>query len=470
MAAVSTRRAASIAPFVTRLCVLALCSVLSAGTEVLLAAPAMGATEPRFSAQVFSRGDAEHMVAVDVNRDGITDLVTSRDLSGAVSVRLGVGDGSLRTRVVHRGPDLVNDIDAADVNGDASPDLLLTTNDQRGSIVVLLNDGAGGFRRGGRYASAGHAREAVAVDVNRDGSVDVLVAHAQPTDLSVLLGAGTGSFAAPAHYDGDGGLEMVAGDLNGDGALDVAVNSLVGERLVAVRLGDGHGGFGPEQGVGRRSPGRPAVGIGPGEVSSVALADLNRDDVLDLVVPQRGPNFTRIMSVFLGRSDGTFGAPSEYAMNSQPDDAAIADFDGDGAADIATVGLSSRIALRSGRGDGTLGPAMFFAAGMWGPLVVADFNLDARPDLAAAGLFGVNIFLNWTGLPAPPCAVPGLMRKRHRAARRAIARAGCRVGRTDHRYSRDIPRNRVIAQRPPRGSVLPSQARVELVISRGPRR
>ena len=43
---------------------------------------------------------------------------------------------------------------------------------------------------------------------------------------------------------------------------------------------------------------------------------------------------------------------------------------------------------------------------------VADFNLDGRPDIALApgdafgDLCSVGVFLNWTGLPAPPCIVP----------------------------------------------------------------
>jgi hypothetical protein len=463
----------SAALLVRRCCALVLSGVLSAGTEVLLTASA-DAAGPRFSAQVYSRGEADHMVGADVNGDGITDLVTLGGLSDDLSVRLGVGDGSLRPPVTHPGP-IASDLDAADVNGDTSPDLLVTTSERRGSVLVMLNDGAGRFRRAGRYTVAdpvggAAVRGAAAVDVNHDGSVDMLVTHFDPTDLSVLLGTGTGSFAAPVQYEGDGAHDVAAGDLNGDGALDVALPSVAGKRLVAVRLGDGRGGFGPERGVGRRSRGRPSVGIAAGEASTVKLADLNRDGVLDLLVPQDQPYFTRIMAVFLGRGDGTFGAASKYVMNTQTDDTAVADFDGDGIVDVATVGRFSRIALRSGRGDGTLGPAAFFAAGRYGPLIVADFNRDGRPDLAATGLYGVSLYLNWTGLPAPPCAVPGLVRKRHRAARRAIARAGCRVGRTGRRYSRDIPSNRVIAQDPPRGSVLPSHGRVDLAISRGPRR
>jgi hypothetical protein len=217
-------------------------------------------------------------------------------------------------------------------------------------------------------------------------------------------------------------------------------------------------------------PAVPAPAAEAVEASSVALVDLNRDGNLDLIVPQDGPYFTRAMSVFLGRGDGTFGTPSDYAMNLQPNPAAIADFDGDGAADVATVGIPSRIAVRGGLGDGLFGPATFFTAGMWGPLIAADFNSDGRPDLAATGLFGANLFLNWTGLQTPQCAVPALTHKRHQAATRAIDGAGCSVGRSPHRYSRDVARNRVIAQRPPRGSVLASHGRVDLVISLGARR
>ena len=59
---------------------------------------------------------------------------------------------------------------------------------------------------------------------------------------------------------------------------------------------------------------------------------------------------------------------------------------------------------------------------------------------------------------------------RLKGAKRDLKASGCRLGHVRHRYSRKVPRNLVIAQRPGQGAVLPSHARVDLIVSRGPPR
>ena len=68
------------------------------------------------------------------------------------------------------------------------------------------------------------------------------------------------------------------------------------------------------------------------------------------------------------------------------------------------------------------------------------------------------------------CVVPRLARKRRRAAVAALVAAECRVGVVRQAYSRRVGRGRVLAQRPPPGASLSDRARVDLVVSRGPRR
>jgi hypothetical protein len=65
------------------------------------------------------------------------------------------------------------------------------------------------------------------------------------------------------------------------------------------------------------------------------------------------------------------------------------------------------------------------------------------------------------------CHAPKLRRKALPDARRAIARANCRLGKVHHAYSRRVKRGRVISQRPKPGTVLPKGGKVNLVVSRG---
>ncbi len=143
--------------------------------------------------------------------------------------------------------------------------------------------------------------------------------------------------------------------------------------------------------------------------------------------------------------------------------------------------------MLSGRGDGTFGEAQplptNFAEDNSVASAVADFNRDGRLDVAVGpgdafgDLYAVGVFLNWTGLPAPPCVVPPLDRSSSDGPRPRLERAeallranGCAVGRVLPRASRKVREGRILEQRPKAGAVLQSNSPVDLVVSRGPGR
>ena len=68
------------------------------------------------------------------------------------------------------------------------------------------------------------------------------------------------------------------------------------------------------------------------------------------------------------------------------------------------------------------------------------------------------------------CVVPKLRGKTLRAARTAIRRGSCRMGRVQRRFSNRVKAGRVVAQRPRAGARLAVNARVHLVVSKGKRR
>src|ERR1700751_3680003 len=84
-----------------------------------------------------------------------------------------------------------------------------------------------------------------------------------------------------------------------------------------------------------------------------------------------------------------FANPMSYPVGTSPAAAAVADFNGDGHADIAGANSGSRnVSILLGNGDGTYKPAVNFDAGIASPTSIesADFNNDGIQDLAVWSL------------------------------------------------------------------------------------
>jgi hypothetical protein len=86
-------------------------------------------------------------------------------------------------------------------------------------------------------------------------------------------------------------------------------------------------------------------------------------------------------------SAADFNAPKKFGGNNVQT-MAVADFNGDGNLDVATVsggGTSSVVAIMLGTGKGAFQPAVYYPVGNKPLTVLAgDFNGDRKPDLAVA--------------------------------------------------------------------------------------
>ncbi len=186
-------------------------------------------------------------------------------------------------------------------------------------------------------------------------------------------------FSTGVHYPtGNGSTSVAIGDLNGDQVPDLAVANQHPDN-VSVLLGVGDGTF------------EPAVNYATGDrPRSVAIGDLNGDQVPDLVTAnEAGGN----VSVLLGLGNGTFATPVHYATGFSPWSVAIDDLNGDGVLDLAVANLySDAVSVLLGVGDGTLDAAVNFPVGD-GPYSVAigDLNCDQVPDLVTANYYSDNV-------------------------------------------------------------------------------
>jgi hypothetical protein len=260
-------------------------------------------------------------------------------------------------------------ISVADLNGDRKVDMAVVN---RGSntVSILLGKGDGTFAAPANYATGVDPTAVAFGDFNGDGKLDLVTTNRASYTVSILLGNGDGTFGN--HVDYTAGTEPIAvtvADFNGDGHLDVAaVNSA--DNTVSIFLGVGDGTLRP--GV------TYAVGSGP---IAIVAGDFNGDGNVDLAVASSG---TDNISVLLGNGDGTFQSAVSYATGSDPDGLFAADLNGDGKLDlVAANNGSNTISVFLNKGNGTFASAVAYSVGTL-PFGIsgADFYGNGEIDIA----------------------------------------------------------------------------------------
>jgi VCBS repeat protein len=332
------------------------------------------------------------IVTADFNHDGNLDLAVSDLGSNQVSILLGKGDDTFRSARTFSVPSCAG-LAVGDFNEDGIPDLVIVeyAGFGTGALGIYLGNGDGTFQAGSSYALGPGTVWLAATDFNGDGHLDVAAAnsgsdtHGTNSSVMVLFGRGDGTFGKPMTYKLPWGpFAIAAADLNGDCHPDIAVTE---GSSVAILMNTGGGKF--------QHTKTYAAGFEP---FGVTIAPLKRDGRghQDLVV-----SCYKGVGVFLGNGDGTFGKETIYSTSGigvGPSNAVVADFNGDGNPDIAAALFNGNSALLYGRGDGTFKAAVpiKIKGGEMESLVTGDFANHHAPDLAIPGSTAnrVAVFIN----------------------------------------------------------------------------
>ena len=376
----------------------------------------------------------EYLAVADFSGDGKDDVAIAEQ-GGSIEVFLNKGDGTFAAPTLYPSPDpgawegIV--IVAGDIDGDGHPDIVAGYRHDfspKLNLLVLLNKGNGTFSQPGQVkVGASYFDNLRLADINGDHKLD-LVADALPTDGSngmyAFLNKGGGKFGPPVEMKLAGrdlaNYELAyrdrfaweLRDVDGDGIPELVVPprgivSLVGERDASTGNAGNYGVCvvkvdkkaqlaAPACYSDIKSRSEAEEGYEPAQV---ALADFNGDGKADLVAgPATGTFVHEPFSVFINKGNGTFkDKVFTRRGNLNTFDALTArDVTGDGKADIVAFGTPNgasnyEVEIMVGKGDGT------FSAVYDAPL---PDNLDnpnapavAFGDFLGGGTVGVAVYV-----------------------------------------------------------------------------
>ena len=356
----------------------------------------LGNGDGTFKAPITASSQGGAPVVGDFNGDGIPDLA----ITGTPAfILLGKGDGTFQPPVSNSNALFAGfGVAVGDFNGDGKLDVIAGSQD---GIFVMLGDGKGNLSTPVDIGFGANPTQVAVGDFNGDHKLDAVALDSLGGNFWVLLGNGNGTFQAATRYPMGTAqalaTSILVADLNGDGVPDLAVTGqtplgnsqfsfLTNPGTILVFSGAGDGTF------------QPAVEYNPsGQVNwALAAGDFNGDGMVDLAFASNRASTPTQVGVMFGTSSGTFLSPASYPVGSIPGPPALADLNGDGVLDmvVANAGNNGNLSVLIGNGDGSFQPAVSYPTALVaGSVVVGDFNGDGKPDIAVANGSGGNILV-----------------------------------------------------------------------------
>lgn len=367
--------------------------------------------------------------AVDINGDGLNDLVVANNARARIDILLRKSPGKPtptigRAATPNRWEPVfddaafektdyvtgitLSDLVVADVNGDRKPDLVYTGDPDALTLVLQKKDGWAEKKVIDIPAPAKFPGNLLVQDINGDGRVDIVVLGQK--ELSLLVQRADGSFGQPERYllTDENIFGLGFADLDADGRSDLFYFVPGSRDPLRVRWQAATPGrFGPEHMYRIETARSSAQVLDSGKGKPPILAYIEqRTGQLGLVqmrrrqTPETGRSLDR-PRVFAPRTGGRQGL--SYALG---------DFNGEGFMDIvAADSATAEVYLYLRQKDGTFAPeAAFPSLSDIRAMAAADWDGDKRAELFIASgkeqLVGVSK-VGRDGRLSYPEALPG---------------------------------------------------------------
>ncbi len=336
------------------------------------------------------------VATADINNDGFEDLFISGTPSvgyNAAHLYFSNGDSTFTeaSNIPMDGAQF-GDAQLIDIDADSDVDLFLA-GEKVGNIFnakMYLNDSSGNFYQAGGHVFKGvYSGTLTAGDVDGDQDIDVfatgLDVHLNPTaTLYLNNGAGIFSPSADTIFKATSTGTSVFADVDGDNDLDLmhTGRNSAGLGFAELYLNNGTGSF-------SLSTSSTFQGV---QRSALAFADIDGDNDLDLFMSGRNLVNQRFTKLYTNNGSGTFSNVASVPFpNVENGSVAFADVDGDNDLDLFMTGQSgsntyvANLYLNDSLGNFTLVTGQPFTGVRYGAMAFADVDGDTDMDIVYTG-------------------------------------------------------------------------------------